>query len=562
MQQRRLRLFLVGWILILAGAALAHFVQTIGGVRVRDLRFAGSDGLSLGARLYLPPGATLDHKAPGILTVHDYLGSRIAQAGLAHELARRGYAVLTLDQPGHGDSDGRAVADGAGGLDGLRFLRGLAMVDAGNIGLVGDGTGGAAVLKAAAALPDGYRAMVLTGSGIGAAGSPSFPRDVAVIYGTADEFARAMWGVERAADVTRSEKLARLFGIAAEARPGRLYGNPADGSGRMLLTPPIIHPADGLSREVVAGSVSWFARTLKGGQPSDPYSQVWMWRELGRAIALAGLMAMLMGGVDLLLALPGFNQLTGPPDSAAASRDMTWWSGWVLASWVPVLGYFALLGLGATYLPAGGMFRQGVTNQILGWLVLTAGVNLALTIALRGDQGDAYGSPMLSLLIALVVAALAYTVVTVLGSAFDVEPGLGGLTLKALNRGQIGQFIRYLPGFTLAFLLILHNLHARLSVYADSAVAQYLSNIGALSAGLAMFLLVQYGFLFATGQLLSHDQPLNVILALQLLPMLAILAAIATFIWRRTGNVLPGAFLCGGLVTWYLVGSQAMQVAG
>ena len=43
------------------------------------------------------------------------------------------------------------------------------------------------------------------------------------------------------------------------------------------------------------------------------------------------------------------------------------------------------------------------------------------------------------------------------------------------------------------------------------------------------------------------------LIGLRLLPMLVALGGVATFMWRRTGNVLPGAFVCGGLATWFMV---------
>ena len=57
--------------------------------------------------------------------------------------------------------------NGYGGPDGLRYLRGLDVVDKDNIGLEGHSMGGWAVLAAAAAMPDSYKAMVLEGSATG-----------------------------------------------------------------------------------------------------------------------------------------------------------------------------------------------------------------------------------------------------------------------------------------------------------------------------------------------------------------------------------------------------------
>jgi hypothetical protein len=48
--------------------------------------------------------------------------------------------------------------------------------------------------------------------------------------------------------------------------------------------------------------------------------------------------------------------------------------------------------------------------------------------------------------------------------------------------------------------------------------------------------------------------------AIQFVPLLAIVAIIATFTWRRTGSAVPGALICGLLVTWYVVAGTATQV--
>ena len=160
--------FLTGWILLLAGALIAHLTQTSGGITVKDVRLRTDSGRTLSALLYLPAGASKDRQAPGILAVHGYINSRESQSGFAIEYARRGYVVLALDQTGHGYSDPPAFADGFGGPAALAYLRALELVDPDNIGLEGHSMGGWAVLAAAAALPDAYRAMVLAGSSTGA----------------------------------------------------------------------------------------------------------------------------------------------------------------------------------------------------------------------------------------------------------------------------------------------------------------------------------------------------------------------------------------------------------
>jgi pimeloyl-ACP methyl ester carboxylesterase len=160
----RWSLAIAGLILILAGGLLAHFTQTAGGIRIEDVRFKGAAGNTMSALLYIPPNATAQTPAPGILAVHGYINSRETQDGFAIEFARRGYVVLALDQTGHGYSDPPSFANGFGGPDGLAHLRSLDIVDKNNIGLEGHSMGGWTVLAAAATMPNDYKSMVLEGS--------------------------------------------------------------------------------------------------------------------------------------------------------------------------------------------------------------------------------------------------------------------------------------------------------------------------------------------------------------------------------------------------------------
>ena len=47
---------------------------------------------------------------------------------------------------------------------------------------------------------------------------------------------------------------------------------------------------------------------------------------------------------------------------------------------------------------------------------------------------------------------------------------------------------------------------------------------------------------------------------MQFLPLMAIVAVISVFTWRRTNSYVPGALICALFVTWYLVAGTATQV--
>src|ERR1700710_2363591 len=202
--------FILGLVLILGGSLLAHQIETAGHVSLREVRFAGDKGLTQAGLLYVPASATAAHPAPAVLVSHGYINTREMQSPFAIELARRGFVVLAMDMVGHGYSDGAVgqVRD-LGGPAALRYLQSLPFVDKTNIGLEGHSMGGVPVASAAAAQPDGYRAMVLEGSTPGFLGAkaPAKLNNLAVVFGQYDEFAPLMWGVPKGSLVATSPKL-------------------------------------------------------------------------------------------------------------------------------------------------------------------------------------------------------------------------------------------------------------------------------------------------------------------------------------------------------------------
>ena len=367
----------LGAVLILAGSYLAARVQTSDGVRVEDIRFSGSGGTQMSALLYIPPNATDKTPAPGILAVHGLINSREMQDGFAIEFARRGYVVLALDMTGHGYSAPPAFANKWGGPDGLKYLRGVPFVDKDNIGLEGHSLGGAAVLSAALAYPDGYKSLILVGSTTGApaAGSATFPRNAGYVLGRYDEFTPMMWGsmdfakpspaaeTLLAKDVTTTPKLKRNFGTTKDVDAGVLYGSIADGTARRLYMPAVTHPGEHISTEAIGDAIDWFGRTLKGGTQRP--DQIWYWKELGTLIGFAGFVLLLLGAFDVLLSFPLFNSMARAPEPARTIRDRQWWVGLIVGGLIPGLSFLPLMIIGGMLVPASAIFPQTFTNQVM-----------------------------------------------------------------------------------------------------------------------------------------------------------------------------------------------------
>jgi pimeloyl-ACP methyl ester carboxylesterase len=571
----RWSLAIVGVVLILAGGLLAHFTQTSGGIRIQDVRFTGAKGNTMSALLYIPPNATPQIPAPGILAVHGYINSRETQDGFAIEFARRGYVVLALDQTGHGYSDGPAFANGFGGPDGLAYLRSLEFVDKNNIGLEGHSMGGWTVLAAATAAPNDYKSMVLEGSSTGkpfaAEGTTSWPRNVALVFAQYEEFSTLMWGEEKAHDVTQSPKLWALFGTQGAVEPGKVYGDIAQGTARVLYTPAITHPAEHISHEAIGYSLDWFAKTLQGGTPRPVDDQIWFRKEIGTLIALLGFVALLIGAFDALLEAPMYSRLrlpeiadgTMPEHTAASGRR--WTTAFILSAFIPALTYYPAFALGGTFVKPSAFLPQGITNQILAWAVINGLITLAL-MRFAPKRASRSGIVLQSAVIAIASVAIGYAALWLADFAFKIDFRFWIVALKLMSAKQFLIFLIYLVPFTAFFVIALHVLHRNFSTMAAPRAALYLTNILALTLGFIVLVGGQYAILWLTGKLFNPLPdpgfvPLSTIVAIQFVPLLAICAVISTFTWRRTGSSLPGALICGLFVTWYVVAGTATQAA-
>ena len=571
----RWSLAILGVVLILAGGLLAHFTQTAGGIRIEDVRFKGAKGNTMSALLYIPPNATPQIPAPGILAVHGYINSRETQDGFAIEFARRGYVVLALDQTGHGYSDPPAFANGFGGPDGLAYLRSLEIVDKTNIGLEGHSMGGWTVLAAATAAPNDYKSMVLEGSSTGkpfaAEGTTSWPRNVALVFAQYEEFSTLMWGVDKARDVTQSPKLWALFGTQGPVEPGKVYGDIAQGTARVLYTPAITHPAEHISHEAIGHSLDWFAKTLQGGTPRPVDDQIWFRKEIGTLVALIGFVALLIGAFDALLEAPMYSRLRLPeiadgtmPEHVAAS-GRRWTTAFIRSAFIPALTYYPAFALGGTFVKPSALLPQGITNQILVWAVINGLIALAL-MRFAPKRASRSGIVAQSVVIAIASVAIAYAALWLADLAFKIDFRFWIVALKLMSAKQLLIFLIYLVPFTAFFVIALHVLHRNFSTMAAPRAALYLTNIFALTLGFIALVGGQYVILWLTGKLFNPLPdpgfvPLSTIVAIQFVPLLAICAVIATFTWRRTGSSLPGALICGLFVTWYVVAGTATQAA-
>lgn len=553
------RLFAAAWLVILVGAALANAVQTAGGVKVEKVSYQSASGVELAAMLYRPPSATPEHPAPGVMVSHGLINTREMQSAFAIELARRGFVVLAIDMTGHGYSGGVLRTDAFGGPDSLRYLRALPYVDINNIGLEGHSMGGAPVQAAAAAMPEGYKAIVLEGSSplLGGGRGPP-PRNMAVVFGQYDEFSQTMWGVPKGSEIGGSERLRRLFGSEQPVEAGRVYGDIAQGTGRLLQLPPVNHPQEHFSNSGVGFALDWFGQTLDGeANPLPSTDQIWFWKDVGTLIAYIGFVMLLMGTFELALSLPVFAGMRNAATPASDKRSWQWWVALAATIVVPAATYFTFMGWGAQWFKASALFPQSINNQLAIWALLNGAISFALGFLLsRGKPQLKHDIPR-AIAIAVIAVGVGYLSLVLVDAVFNVDYRFWVLGLKPIGMRRFVAFLTYLPLFLTFFLVGVRALNLGLGLRGESFASATITSALAMSLGFAGLLAIQYGVMAVTGQLASPDQPLNVIVAYQFVPVLATTGLIAAWTYRRTNSWLPGALICAFFVTWYVVSGTA-----
>jgi hypothetical protein len=391
------------------------------------------------------------------------------------------------------------------------------------------------------------------------------------VFAQYEEFSNLMWGVDRARDVTQSPKLWALFGTQGPVEPGKVYGDIAQGTARVLYTPPITHPDEHISRQAIGFSLDWFGKTLRGGTPRPSDDQIWFAKEFGTLIALIGFVVLQIGVFDGLLELPAFSHLRlpvvadGTMPAHFAAKGGRWTAAFLLSAFIPALTYYPAFALAGTFVKPSAYLPQGITNQIMVWAIINGLITLALMpfAPKRASRAGIIGP---SILIAVVTVIVGYAALWLADILFKIDFRFWIVALKLMSAKQFLIFLIYLLPFTAFFVVALHVLHRNFSTMDAGRTAHHLTNILALTLGFIVLVVLQYGTLWLSGKLFNPLPdpgfvPLSTIVAIQFVPLLAICAVVATFTWRRTGSSLPGALICGIFVTWYVVAGTATQAA-
>jgi hypothetical protein len=578
-------LVLVAVAMMILGSLLARFVNTGGGeASVNEVTIFGASGHQISAYVYTPSTASAAHPAPGIAMWHGLNNQKEYMSNTALELARRGFVVVSADQTGHGSSNGANQDAGCGGPDTVTYLRNLPTVDTTRVGLVGMSQGGfCAATSAALAQPDSYNSIFYMESEPNAPGDPDVTpfqtlRNVAYNIGTWTELG-GMILVGKGSDANVSPVLLPIFGTQEPITAGEIYGSIPDGTARILYTPWEEHALSTDSPAAIGNAVSWMQQTLTGGAGLDRSDQIWPFKLLGTAVALAGAFLFLfaMGGV--LLRTRAFATLVRPVPEYRGLTGPGWWVGALVTTAVGPLLYLEVWKnmFLTPWMAPNSLWPQTFTNIYMVWAVLVGLIAWALIafnhIVFTRKQGATathYGitesTQGLGRTALLVVAVLApvYVVLDVVAAVWHVDFRAWVVTLMPMSPARWDAFFAYLVPFAIYFLAqgIIFAGFLRWRAGKAPLWQEMLINSIVMTLGALVWILLCYAPLLSGGTIVFGSDPrtataagLGGIYYLPLLVLWPLSACLYTFYFRKTGRVFAGASLVTAFMVWTMAAS-------
>jgi hypothetical protein len=203
------------------------------------------------------------------------------------------------------------------------------------------------------------------------------------------------------------------------------------------------------------------------------------------------------------------------------------------------------------------LFPQYIQNQLLVWALLNGLITLLLSFVLRGGKPAFSHRWGASALIAAATIAVGYLSLVLVDAVWKVDYRFWVLGLKPLDARHAVMAIPYFVLWAVFFLIALRALTANLAVRGEGFLFHHGAWKLAMSLGFIVLLVWEYATLFQTGLLATPSEPLNTIVAIQFVPLLATVGALAAFTYRRTNSYVPGALICAALLAWYVTGGTA-----
>ncbi|MCD8300503.1 MAG: alpha/beta fold hydrolase, partial [Clostridiales bacterium] len=412
-------LLVISLILMLLCGIVVSAVQTKGGkVSMKEMTIETDSGYAMSAILFVPDTATKENPAPAIVVSHGYLNNKEMTDANFVELARRGYVVLTVDQPNHGNSEvvedvNSVYFDGI--YQGVLAVSRMPFVDTTKIGVTGHSMGAyscnAAVMADNAADTQLISAVLLNcndplatdgdGNYLNLYGS----RDVGIISVVYDEF----FGKSIAED---GSVLQSPYWLESDAAQSFLnFGkDPSDCESREAYTeyyegvdgtdafhviyrPSITHPWSHFSKKSVSCVVGFFEDSLGAPNPIGSSNQIWQVKEAFNAVGLIGFVLFICSFGGMLLYTRTFESLRPKEELLIPGKPV---EGKASTAWFWLSLVAGVIFGSITYLPVMAKGTSLKTAQIMSmgiglWAVICAAYSVGFMLIYYYTFGKKHG---------------------------------------------------------------------------------------------------------------------------------------------------------------------------
>jgi len=210
----------------------------------------------------------------------------------------------------------------------------------------------------------------------------------------------------------------------------------------------------------------------------------------------------------------------------------------------------------------GQVYQAGTVSSIASWALTCAAISVIIMtlvhLVSKKDKGVTmanYGvktnivSVVASVVIAVILTAVAYGVLFLVDAIFKTDFRIWTFAFKTFEGTILPAALKYVPFFLIYYFVAgaaaISNTSSEKMNGVKGYIVASLTNMG----GITLWLVLQYGLLFAKGTAFYPGQALSGILLFALVPTLAVASCYTRYLYKKTGNVYLAAFLNALLMT-------------
>ncbi len=315
-------ILLIGLIFIVAGSFFSSFLtRTIGNISIRELCFENPSGNQVTASVYKPDSLADGGKLPAVILVAGEYENKECLGYVAVELARRGMAVMAIDNQGHGETEiSEDTPEYLSINDAAQYFAGISYIDKSRIGVVGF-THFAADMINDAVLEDNKGSERLFAAVLYVAGDPMYTREnvfanlyegrhVGIVSAKYDDLSHHRELSENGSPLAFSPSFPESFEAISFLNfgrdPSRLpsqaaysmneiyrYGNRDNGAIRVIYTENATRSDVYYSPLVIRDACAFFSEAF-GTDSASLAKQIWPYQALFGLVAIVGFVLFVM----------------------------------------------------------------------------------------------------------------------------------------------------------------------------------------------------------------------------------------------------------------------------